>query len=114
MLKVLYGLSGPPSPAPCGGRPSSTTRSLREWLVINGGRHAEQRIAHLRCELPQRVETVGLTNGSQYELPITQTEFGDTLSLSLVHVNRVLQRLRKNELITLADGRLVILDTRRS
>ena len=60
-----------------------------------------------------RLQTVELTNGNQYELPITQTEFGDTLSLSLVHVTRVLQCLRKNELITLADGRLVILDTGR-
>ena len=87
--------------------------TLREWLVNIGARPAEQRIAHLLCELLLRLETVGLTDGDQYELPITQTELGDTMSLSLVHVNRVLQRMRKNGLITLAGGSLVILDIRR-
>jgi len=87
--------------------------TLREWLVNIGARPAEQRIAHLLCELLLRLETVGLTNGDRYELPITQNEIGDTMSLSLVHVNRVLQRLRRDGLITLAGGSLVILDLRR-
>lgn len=87
--------------------------TLREWLVNVGARPAEQRIAHLLCELLLRLETVGLTDGNHYELPITQTELGETMSLSLVHVNRVLQRLRKDGLITFAGGHLVILDVKR-
>ncbi|MBM6595075.1 Crp/Fnr family transcriptional regulator [Microvirga pudoricolor] len=84
--------------------------TLREWLVNIGARPAEQRIAHLLCELLLRLETVGLTQGGQYELPITQHEIGDTMGLSSVHVNRVLQRLRADGLITFKGSNLVILD----
>jgi len=83
---------------------------LREWLVNIGTRPAEQRTAHLLCELLMRLEAVGLTNGDKYELPITQTELGDTMGLTAVHTNRVLQRLRKDGLITLTNNSLVILD----
>jgi CRP-like cAMP-binding protein len=87
--------------------------TLREWLVNIGARSADQRVAHLLCELLLRLEAVGLTNGDTYELPITQTELGDTVGLTSVHVNRVLQRLRGDGLITLKGKKLVILDVER-
>ena len=87
--------------------------TLREWLVNIGVRTAEQRIGHLLCELLLRLETVGLTNGDTYELPITQVELADTMSLTSVYVNRVLQRLRRDGLITLKGKNLVILDLER-
>lgn len=86
--------------------------TLREWLVNVGARTAEQRIAHLRCEL-LLLQTVGLTNGDTYELPITQAELADTVGLTSVHVNRVLQRLRRDGLITLKGKNLVIPDLER-
>ncbi|GEO19324.1 Crp/Fnr family transcriptional regulator [Microvirga aerophila] len=87
--------------------------TLREWLINVGVRTAEQRVAHLLCELLLRLETVGLTNGDTYELPITQAELADTVGLTAVHVNRVLQRLRGDGLITLKGKNLVILDVAR-
>jgi CRP-like cAMP-binding protein len=84
--------------------------TLREWLINIGARPAEQRIAHLLCELLLRLETVGLTNGNTYELPISQAALADTVSLTSVHVNRVLQRLRGDGLITFKGKHLVILD----
>jgi CRP-like cAMP-binding protein len=84
--------------------------TLREWVVNVGARPAEKRVAHLMCELLVRLRAVGLADGGSYELPITQTELADTVGLSAVHVNRVLQRLRALELITFTKGRLVILD----
>jgi CRP-like cAMP-binding protein len=87
--------------------------TLREWLVNIGARTAEQRVAHLLCELLLRLETVGLTNGNTYELPITQAELAETVSLTSVYVNRVLQRLRRDRLITLSGKNLVILDIER-
>ncbi len=41
---------------------------------------------------------------------MTQTEVGDTLGLSTVHVNRVVQELRKEGLITWRAGTLAIED----
>ena len=84
--------------------------TLREWLVNIGVRPAEERIAHLLCELLLRLRTVGLTNGGKFELPITQAELGQTMGLSTVHVNRVLQRLRRDGMITLKGKNLVIVD----
>ena len=45
---------------------------LREWLVNIGRRTAEERIAHLFCELLLRMRAVGLATTDSYELPITQ------------------------------------------
>lgn len=57
-----------------------------------------------------RLQTVGLANASSYDLPITQSDVAETMGLSMVHVNRVLQRLRAMNLITLRAKRLVIND----
>ena len=87
--------------------------TLREWLVNLGSRPAEERVAHLLCELLFRLRVVGMSVGDSYELPLTQNEIADTMGLSAVHVNRVIQRLRKEKLITLKEHSLVILDIAR-
>jgi CRP-like cAMP-binding protein len=72
---------------------------FREWLTGVGRRTAHQRIAHVICEIHLRLKVVGLTNGEGFELPITQGELADALGLSSVHVNRVMQDLRRDGLI---------------
>ena len=74
---------------------------LREWLVNIGGREANQRIAHLLCELLARLEVVGRVTDNSFDFPFTQTDIADTMGLSNVHVNRVLRELRELGLITL-------------
>jgi CRP-like cAMP-binding protein len=83
---------------------------LREWLVNIGSRPAEQRVAHLLCEMLLRLRVVGLANGDAYELPITQNELADTLGMSGVHMNRVLMNLRSEKLIQLKSKKLTITD----
>ena len=80
----------------------------REWIVNVGSRDAYSRIAHLICELYLRLKAVGLTNGSSFEAPITQTEIADPTGLSNVHVNRSIQRLRGEGLITLSKSTCTI------
>jgi transcription initiation factor IIE alpha subunit len=46
-------------------------------------------------------------------LPLAQVELADTLGLTSVHVNRILQRFRRDELIILARRRLTLLDVER-
>jgi CRP-like cAMP-binding protein len=72
---------------------------FREWLTGVGRRTAHQRIAHLFCELHLRLKVVGLADDDGFELPVTQAELADALGLSSVHVNRVLQDLRRDGLI---------------
>lgn len=87
--------------------------TLREWLVNMGQRDAERSIAHLFCELHLRLKGVGLADGGEFHLPITQAELADTMGLSTVHVNRSIQSLRSQGLIVLRGGRLVIPDVDR-
>jgi CRP-like cAMP-binding protein len=85
----------------------------REWMISMGRRDAYAQIAHLLCELLLRLRPVGLADGNSYELPATQQELGDAFGLSTVHVNRMLQKLRADNLITLRGKVLTILDPER-
>lgn len=81
-----------------------------EWSVGLGRRSAEERVAHLLCELLIRLWTVGLSRDNSYDLPLTQVALADALGLSTVHVNRVLMDLRARGLLTLEHRRLTIHD----
>jgi CRP-like cAMP-binding protein len=83
---------------------------LRERIVMLGRRNARARIAHLFCELLWRHRAIGLSEDHSLQLPLTQADIADTLGLTKVHVNRALQRLRRDGLITLAHRRLTIHD----
>jgi CRP-like cAMP-binding protein len=83
---------------------------FRQWMVGLGRRSAHTRIAHLLCELLVRLRAVELAEDHAFDLPVTQTELGDALGLSTVHVNRVLQDLRSENLISLRGGTLTVLD----
>ena len=83
---------------------------FREWIMNLGRREAYGRMAHLLCEFYVRLRAVGLTNGDACELPFTQAELADATGLSAVHVNRTLQELRGEGLITLRAGSLTVLD----
>jgi CRP-like cAMP-binding protein len=86
---------------------------FREWMVGLGRRTAYERIAHVLCEVLLRLKAVGLAEEYTYELPVTQAELADALGLSVVHVNRVLQQLRREGVITLKRRTLAINDWER-
>jgi len=84
---------------------------LREWLVNIGRRAAEERVAHLLCELLLRLRNVGLvSDDNSYTLPVTQTELADTLGLTVVHVNRMIKNLRDMNLISLTGRQVTVRD----
>lgn len=86
---------------------------LREWLTSMGQRDAFPRIAHLLAELWLRMRAIGLAENDKFSLPLTQTDLGDALGLTPVHVNRTLQRLRAEGLITLERKQLTLHDPQR-
>lgn len=73
---------------------------FREWIANVGRRDARARIAHLLCEIAVRLQAAGLIAGTSYELPMTQEQIGDATGLTGVHVNRTLQMLRSERLVT--------------
>ncbi len=85
---------------------------LRERVVSLGRRDARSRIAYLLCELFWRHDAVGLADAA-FQLPLTQTELGDSLGLTQVHVNRVIKNFRERGLIAILNRKVVVLDVER-
>ena len=83
---------------------------LRERIVSLGRRDARARIAYLLCELLLRYTAVGMNRNETFLLPLTQTELGDTLGLTPVHVNHILKRFRSGGLITMKHKMIHLLD----
>jgi len=79
---------------------------LRERVTAIGRRDAYARVAHLLCEMFERLRLVGETADHNYRLPLTQAELGDALGISEVHANRMLRRLQDEKLIV-ADQRVL-------
>lgn len=83
---------------------------FREWMTNIGRRQAYARMAHLLCEIVMRMRAVGLARDHSCDLPMTQNELGDAMGISTVHVNRTLQELRGNSLISLKGTVLTVQD----
>jgi CRP-like cAMP-binding protein len=85
----------------------------RVWMANIGMRSGPERLAHLLCELLERHGSIGQVTDDQFDLPLTQADLADALGLTSVHVNRVMQALRRSGLIALRGRRLRILAPRR-
>lgn len=72
---------------------------FREWVLNMGRRDARARLAHLLCEFATRLDAQGLSDGSRYDLPMSQEQLGDALGLTAVHVNRTIKQLEAEGLI---------------
>ena len=81
---------------------------LRERIVALRRRGARGRLAYLLCEIVWRQRAIGMAEDHAIRLPFTQTDLADTLGLTSVHINRVLQGFRRDELITLEHRRLTL------
>ncbi|HEX8448622.1 MAG TPA: Crp/Fnr family transcriptional regulator [Allosphingosinicella sp.] len=82
----------------------------REKILSIGRRSALARIAHILCELLVRLRIVGLAEDSGYALPLTQADLADVTGLTSVHVNRMLKKLRDENLLTFRGGTVTIED----
>lgn len=85
---------------------------LSSWVVNVGRRDALERMAHLICESHYRLSMIDPAQGNQMFFPLTQDDLADVLGLTPVHINRKLQQLRQEQLITLRSKQLTILDLR--
>lgn len=83
---------------------------LLDHAVRLGRLTAFERVAHFLLELQHRLEIVGLGDRQRFPLPLTQEILADTLGLSIVHVNRTLQQLRRSGMIELRSGVAILLE----
>ena len=82
----------------------------RELVLSLGQRSAISRMAHLFCEICCRLEAAGQVSEKGYDFPLTQRELSECLGLTVVHVNRTLQELRRRGLVELENRQLTIRD----
>ena len=84
----------------------------RELALSLGQRSAISRMAHLFCELHARLGIIGKTDDDGFEFPLTQRELSECLGLTVVHVNRTLQELRRRRLVETQNRHITLLDKR--
>jgi CRP-like cAMP-binding protein len=83
---------------------------FREWTLNVSRRNARARAAHLLCEFAVRLETAGLGERCNYELPMSQEQLADALGLTSVHTNRTLMSLGQAGLISRTNRAIRIID----
>ncbi len=84
----------------------------REMALSLGQRSAISRMAHLFCEIHLRLQIVGKASDDTFDFPLTQRELSECLGLTVVHVNRTLQELRRRQVIEAENRHIKILDRR--
>lgn len=101
--------------SPALARAYALSRALEEAYLFAqitrlGRLSAQEKISDLLLELSERLELAGLAANGRFIMPLTQEMIADALGLTSVHVNRMLQALRreaavewKGREVTLAD-----------
>ncbi|TGE02564.1 Crp/Fnr family transcriptional regulator [Methylobacterium nonmethylotrophicum] len=79
-------------------------REMEELWLVNqvvrlGRQTAYERVAHFLLELRERLAAVDRVQDNRFTFPITQEVLADALGLSVVHMNRTMQQLRRDGLI---------------
>lgn len=86
------------------------TALMRDQIVRLGRQTAYERMVHFMLELHARSRLTGMASEDASPMPLTQEVLSDCLGLSVVHVNRTLQQIRRDGLFQIGAGRLRILD----
>ena len=89
-----------------------------DWLLCDqivrlGRQTASGRFAHLMLELSGRLVRLGLATDDTFAMPLTQEVLADALGLSVVHVNRTVQLLRREGLLDVRGGTVSLLQPQR-
>lgn len=86
---------------------------MLDHIVRLGRQSAHERTTHFLLELRQRCRLAGINDGERFPLPLTQEVMSDALGLSIVHLNRTLQQMKRERLIEIKSGAVTIIDAAR-
>ncbi|MDB5460812.1 MAG: transcriptional regulator, Crp/Fnr family, partial [Caulobacteraceae bacterium] len=81
---------------------------MYDQMVRLGRLTAEERMLNLFLDLYHRLKNAGLVQEDTLKLPLTQELLADALGLSVVHINRTVQKLRAKGYITLRSGSITL------
>ncbi|WNO52870.1 Crp/Fnr family transcriptional regulator [Stakelama saccharophila] len=83
---------------------------LQSHITRLGRLTAYERCADFLLEIGERMSLAGLTEKNSFRMPLTQECLADALGLTSVHINRTLQALRKDGVISACGGRVTLHD----
>lgn len=86
---------------------------LAERIVSLGRRSARQRLAHVLCEFIKRLEIIGVEDTERLIIPISQDEMADILGISVVHTNKTLRSMERDEILSFRNNILMVNDADR-
>jgi CRP/FNR family transcriptional regulator len=85
-------------------------RRSNHLLAAMSSHNAQRRLAAMLCDFYKRLSRQKLVTRSTYNLPLTQTQIGSYLGLTVAHVNRVLRSLREDRIVSVEKHCVTILD----
>ena len=91
----------------------SEKRRLDEHLATVGQMVADEKLAALLLEFYIRLRHRQIVKSKSFHFPLTQQQLGDFLGMTVVHVNRVLKRLRDSGIVNVKHRVVVIHDMAR-
>ncbi|WP_158742214.1 Crp/Fnr family transcriptional regulator [Acidisphaera sp. L21] len=80
----------------------------RDHIVRLGRQTAYERVVHLMLEFHSRLQQIGAVHDDRFALPLTQEVLADALGLSVVHINRTLQQIRRDRLFDMRSGQVTL------
>jgi CRP-like cAMP-binding protein len=81
-----------------------------ELLTRVGQCDAEERVSWLLLDLHARLLRRGLATENSFSLALTQQHIADLLGLNVIHLNRVLRRLRGRQLVAITGRKVTLQD----
>jgi CRP/FNR family transcriptional regulator len=84
--------------------------ALMDRLVSIGRTNAVSRVAAVVTRLHRKIVRTFPATTECFEIPLTQSDLADMTGLTVVHVNRTIQRLRQDKILTWTNQNVTILD----
>ncbi len=84
--------------------------ALDELLTRIGQCDAEERVTWLLLDLHARLQRRRLATENSFSLALTQQQIADLLGLNVIHLNRVLRRLRGRQLVGITGRKVTLQD----
>lgn len=82
----------------------------REWIMKLEQLRASKRVAHVFCEIWQRLDFVGLGRKGIIDTPLIQQTLADMCGTTAIHMNRALGQLRRDGLADFRRGSIRVPD----
>ena len=86
---------------------ASESIALQYWIFRIGRLRGEGRIAHLICELAERLRQYGRFESGELNLPLRQCDYAEACGMTPIHANRCFASLRERGFVDVKRARTI-------